>query len=80
MTGWQLTALARQALNAGQSGKAEALARKAVAKGGGGTAYYVLGAAQQLNGSPGGAKQSYRICAKTGAPEAGECAALAESL
>jgi hypothetical protein len=40
----------------------------------------VLGAAQQLNGSPGAAKSSYAYCAKSGVPEASECAALAESL
>jgi hypothetical protein len=79
LTGQQLLAAAKGALN-NSPNRAATLARKAIAKGAGGSAYYVLGAAYQMMGSNGAAKGAYASCAKSGAPEAGECASLAESL
>jgi len=79
LTGQQLLANAKAALNNSPS-RAATLARKAIAKGAGGSAYYVLGAAYQMMGSNAAAKGAYQSCAKSGAPEAGECASLAESL
>ncbi len=40
----------------------------------------MLGAAYQSMGNNGAAKGAYANCAKSGAPEAGECASLAENL
>jgi hypothetical protein len=79
LTGAQLLANARSILGSSPS-RAAALARKAIAKGAGGSAYYVLGAAYQTMGANGAAKSAYQSCAKSGAPEAGECASLVESL
>ncbi len=79
MSGPQLLAAARKAINSNPS-KAAGLARKAASKGAGGSAYYVLGAAYQMMGASAGAKNAYASCAKTGAPEAAECAALAEGM
>jgi DNA-binding response OmpR family regulator len=80
LTGGQLLAQARAAINAGQTGRAATLARKAIAKGAGGSAYYVLGAAYQSMGAGGPAKSAYQACAKSGCPEAGECASIAEGM
>lgn len=79
LTGAQLIAKAKTALNSSPA-RAAALARKAIAKGAGGSAYYVLGAAYQMMNANAAAKGAYRTCAKTGAPEASECASLADSL
>lgn len=78
-TATELLSSAKAALG-GSPSRAATLARKAIAKGAGGSAYYVLGAAYQMMGSNAAAKGAYRTCAKSGAPEAGECAGLAESL
>lgn len=75
----QLLTNAKAALG-GNPNRAAALARKALAKGAGGSAYYVLGAAYQSMGATAAAKNAYSSCAKSGAAEAGECASLAESL
>jgi len=80
LSGPQLLSKARQAINSGAASKAAAYAKKAIAKGAGGSAYYVLGAAYQTMGSNGAAKGAYGNCAKSGCAEAGECASLAESL
>lgn len=80
LTGSQLLSKARQAIAGGASSKAATYAKKAVAKGAGGSAYYVLGAAYQTMGSNGAAKGAYRNCAKSGCAEASECASLAEGL
>ena len=79
LSGPQLLAAARKAINSNPS-KAATLARKAASKGAGGSAYYVLGAAYQMMGSNGAAKSAYANCAKSGAPEAPECAALVENM
>lgn len=75
----QLLANAKGALNNSPS-RAATLAKKAIAKGAGGSAYYVLGAAYQMMGANAAAKGAYQSCAKSGAPEAGECASLVESM
>jgi pyruvate dehydrogenase E2 component (dihydrolipoamide acetyltransferase) len=80
LTGGQLLAKARQAIAAGAASKAATYAKKAVSKGAGGSAYYVLGAAYQTMGSNGAAKNAYANCAKSGCPEAGECASLVEGM
>lgn len=80
MSGAQLLAAARAAMNSNNAARAATLARKALSKGAGGSAYYVLGAAYQMMGAKQGAKSAYGSCAKSGAPEAGECTALAENL
>lgn len=79
LTGAQLLANARSVLGSSPS-RAAMLARKAIAKGAGGSAFYVLGAAYQTMGSNAAAKSAYNSCAKSGAAEAGECASLAEGL
>ncbi|MGZ3420727.1 MAG: DUF4388 domain-containing protein [Polyangiales bacterium] len=79
LSGAQLLAAARAALGSSPS-RAATLARKAIAKGAGGSAYYVLGAAYQTMGLNGAAKGAYAACAKSGAAEAGECASIAESM
>jgi Flp pilus assembly protein TadD len=76
-SGPQLLGEARAALNSGNNGRAVALARKAAAKGAGGSAYYVMGAAYQTMGSTGAAKGAYETCAKSGCAEASECEAIA---
>jgi DNA-binding response OmpR family regulator len=76
-SGPQLLGEARAALNGGNNGRAVALARKAAAKGAGGSAYYVMGAAYQTMGSTGAAKSAYETCAKSGCAEASECEAIA---
>jgi CheY-like chemotaxis protein len=78
-TAAELLASAKVALN-GSPSRAATLARKAIAKGAGGSAYYVLGAAYQSMGANAAAKGAYQTCAKSGAAEAGECASLAEGL
>jgi hypothetical protein len=80
LSGSQLLAAARAALNAGNNQRAAILARKSAAKGGGGSAYYVLGAAYESMGSHGAAKGAYQSCARSGCPEAGECASIAENM
>ena len=80
LSGSQLLSKARQAIAGGSSSKAAAYAKKAIAKGAGGSAYYVLGAAYQTMGSNGAAKGAYGNCAKSGCAEASECASLAEGL
>ncbi len=79
LSGAQLLANAKAALGASPA-RAATLAQKALKKGAGGSAYYVLGAAYQSMGNNGAAKGAYANCAKSGAPEAGECASLAENL
>ncbi len=79
LSGGELLARAKAALG-GNPVRAAALARKAAAKGAGGSAYYVMGAAYQAMGSNAAAKGAYAKCAAMGAAEAGECAALAEGL
>jgi hypothetical protein len=76
-SGPQLLGEARAALNGGNNGRAVALARKAAAKGAGGSAYYVMGAAYQNMGSSGAAKGAYETCAKSGCAESSECEAIA---
>jgi len=76
-SGPQLLGEARAALNGGNNVRAVALARKAAAKGAGGSAYYVMGAAYQNMGSTGAAKGAYESCAKSGCAEASECEAIA---
>ena len=80
LSGAQLLAAARSAISGNNAPRAAALARKAIAKGAGGSAQYVLGAAYQAMGANAGAKSAYGSCAKSGAAEAGECAALVDSL
>lgn len=80
LTGGQLLAQAKSAINSNNTSKAAALAKKAIAKGAGGSAYYILGAAYQTMGSNGAAKSAYASCAKSGCPEAGECASLVEGM
>jgi hypothetical protein len=80
LSGRQLLAQAKSAINANNSSRAAALAKKAIAKGAGGSAYYILGAAYQTMGSNGAAKSAYASCAKSGCPEAGECASLVDSM
>ncbi len=80
LTGPQLLASAKASLNGGSAARAATLARKSIAKGGGGSAYYVLGAAYQMMGAKAAAKSAYNSCAKSGAPEAGECASIAENM
>lgn len=75
----QLLSNAKGALNNSPS-RAATLAKKAIAKGAGGSAYYVLGAAYQMMGANAAAKGAYQSCAKSGAAEAGECASLLESM
>ena len=79
LSGPQLLSAARSAINSNPS-KAATLARKAASKGAGGSAYYVLGAAYQIMGATAAAKNAYASCAKSGAAEAGECAALVENM
>jgi len=79
LSGAQLLANAKAALN-NSPNRAATLAKKAIAKGAGGSAYYVLGAAYQMMGANAAAKGAYQSCAKSGAPEAGECASLLESM
>jgi hypothetical protein len=76
----QLLANARSAMSSGNNVRAAALAKKAIAKGAGGSAHYVLGAAYQMMGASMGAKNEYSACAKSGAPEASECAALVDTM
>ena len=80
LTGGQLLAQAKSAISSNNTSKAAALAKKAIAKGAGGSAYYILGAAYQTMGSNGAAKSAYASCAKSGCPEAGECASLVEGM
>jgi len=80
LTGGQALAQARAALNGGNAKRAATLAQKAVKKGAGGSAYYVLGAAYQAMGATGAAKSAYGNCAKSGAPEASECADLVANM
>ncbi len=79
-SGPQLLGEARAALNGGNNARAVALGRKAAAKGAGGSAYYVIGAAYQNMGSTGAAKSAYETCAKSGCAEATECEAIAGGL
>jgi Flp pilus assembly protein TadD len=80
MSGGQLLSAARTAMNSGNNSRAAALAKKAIAKGAGGSAHYVLGAAYQMMGASMGARNEYAACAKSGAPEASECAALVDTM
>jgi len=80
LSGGQLLSKARQAIAGGAASKAAAYAKKAISKGAGGSAYYVLGAAYQTMGANGAAKSAYGNCAKSGCAEAGECASLAEGM
>jgi hypothetical protein len=79
-TGPQLAAQARAAINRNDAKRAAELAKKAIAKGAGGSVHYVLGAAYQTMGARGAAKAAYSTCARSKAPEAAECASLADAM
>lgn len=76
LNGTQALAQARAALQSGNMARAVKLGRKAAAKGAGGSAYYILGAAYDAMGSKGAAKQAFKSCANSGCAEASECASL----
>ncbi len=80
LSGAQLLSKARGAIASNAASRAATLAKKAIAKGAGGSAYYVLGAAYQTMGANGAAKNAYRSCAKSGCAEASECASLADGM
>ena len=76
----QLTRDARAALAAGKPSVAAELARESLGKGGSGSNYYLLGAADQEMGAHDAAKAAYVQCANSGCPEAAECRDLAAGL